>query len=135
MPGRRSLGCIGSKKAFLCGVVCFSTCLTGWVVSFRLSFCFVTVFVVVIVVNITVRVRGIGGTVFVSGIMLNIFSLFSLFFQQVTLISEMSWFFYSGGTLVCVCRHWCLWVVGSHCLSVARQGLPNHSALIPFPDV
>ena len=43
--------------------------------------------------------------------------------------------FYSGGTLVWVCRHYCLWVVGSHCLSVARQGLPNHSALIPVPGV
>ena len=93
MPGRRSVGCISSKMAFLCGVVCFFTCLTGWVDSFRLSFSFVTVFVVVSVVNITVRFRGIGGTVFVPGNNLNIFSLLSLSFQQATLISVMSWFF------------------------------------------
>ena len=93
MPGRRSIGCIGSKITFLCGVVGFSTCLTGWVDSFRLSFSFDTVFVVVIVVNITVRIRGIGGTVFVSGIIMIIFSLFSLFFQQATPISVMSWLF------------------------------------------
>ena len=52
-----------------------------------------TVFVAVTVVNITVRVRGIGGTVFVSEIILIIFSLFSLFFEQATLISVISWFF------------------------------------------
>ncbi len=90
MPGRRSIGCIGSKITFLCEVVCFSTCLTGWVKSFWLSFSFVTVFVVIVVVDITVRVRGIGGTVFVSETILVIFSLFSLFFQQATLISVMS---------------------------------------------
>ena len=93
MPGRRSIGCIGSKTTFLCGAVCFSTCLTGWVNSFWLSFSSVTVSVIVVVVDITVRVRGIGVTVFVSGIILIVFSLFSLFFQQATLISVMSGFF------------------------------------------
>ena len=94
MPGRRSIGCIGSKVAFPCGVVCFSTCLTGWVNSIRLSFgsVFVSV-VVVIIVGVAVRVRGIGVTVFVSMIILIIFSLFSLFFQQSTLIYVMYWFF------------------------------------------
>ena len=93
MPGRRSIGCIGFKAAFFCGVVCFSTCLAGWVNSFRLSFGSVTVFVIVIVVDIAVRVRGIGVTVFISEIILVIFSLFSLFFQQATLLSVMSWLF------------------------------------------
>ena len=93
MPGRRSIGCIGSKVTFLCGVVCFSTCLTGWVNSFWLSFSSIAVFVVIIVADIAVRVRGIGVTVFVSGIILIVFSLFSLFFQQATLISVMSWLF------------------------------------------
>ena len=81
MPGRRSIGCIGSKITFLCGVVCFSTCLAGWVNSFWLSFSSVIVFIIVIVVGITVRVRGVGVTVFVSGVILVIFSCFSLFFQ------------------------------------------------------
>ena len=73
-------------------MVCFSTCLTGRVNSFRLSLGFVTVFVVVII-NVAVRVRVIGVTVFVSRIILILFSLFSLFFQQATLISVVSWFF------------------------------------------
>ena len=91
MPGRRSNGCIGSKVAFFCGAVCLSSCLTGWVNSFWLSFGSVTVFVVVIViVDFTVRVRVIGITVFVCRIILKIFSLFSLLFQQYTLISVMS---------------------------------------------
>ena len=61
--------------------------------QFWLSFSFITVFVVIVVVGITVRVRDIGGTVFVSEIILIIFSLFSLFFQQATLISVMSGLF------------------------------------------
>ena len=93
MPGRRSIGCIGSKVTFLCGVVCFSTCLTGWVNSFRLSFSSVIVSIIVIVVSITVRVRGVGVTVFVSGVILIIFSFFSLFFQEATLVSVMPWIF------------------------------------------
>ena len=93
VPGRRSISCIGSKITFLCGVVYFSTCLTGWVNSFCLSFSSVTVSVNVVVVDIIVRVRGIGVTVFASGIILIVFSLFSLFLQQATLISVMSGFF------------------------------------------
>ena len=109
MRGRRSIGCIGSKVAFFCGVVCFSTCLTGWVNSSRPSLGSVTVFVaVVIFVEVAVRVRVIGVTVFVSRIVLIFFSLFSLLFQQATLISVMSWFFekvarwlWSVGNSVC----------------------------------
>ena len=93
--GRRFIGCIGSKLAFLCGLVCLSKCLTGWVNNFWLSLGCITVFVVVLVVfvDVVVCVRVIGNTVFVFGIISNIFSLFSLFFQQATLISKNSWFF------------------------------------------
>ena len=93
LPGKWPVCCVGSNITSVCGVVRFATCLAGWINSFWLSFSFVTVFVVVSVVNITVRVRGIGGTVFVSGIILIIFGFFSMFFQQATLISVMSWFF------------------------------------------
>ena len=93
LPGKWPVCCIGFNITSVCGVVRFATCLAEWINSFWLSFSLVTVFVVVSVGNITVRVRGIGGTVFVSGIILNIFGLFSLFFQQATLISVMSWFF------------------------------------------
>ena len=108
LPGKWPVCCIGSNITSVCGVVRFATCLAGWINSFWLSFSFVTVFVVVSVVNITVRVRGIGGTVFVSGIILIIFGLFSLFFQQATLISVMSWFFtvvarWFGSVSVSVC--------------------------------
>ena len=92
VPGSWSVGCIGSNVTFLCGVVCFSTCLTGWVDSFWLPFSSIAVFVI-IVADIAVRVRGIGVTVFVSGFILIVFSLFSLFFQQAALVSVMSCFF------------------------------------------
>ena len=95
-PGRRSLGCIGSVVAFLWGMFCLATCLTGWINSFQLSFGSVTVFVVVVIVvivDVPFRVRGIGVTVFVSRITLMFFfSLFCLFFQQPTLVSVVSWF-------------------------------------------
>ena len=68
MPGRWSIGCIGSKITFLCGVLCFATCLTGWVNSFWLSFSYVIVSVIVVFVDITVRVRSIGVTVFFPGL-------------------------------------------------------------------
>ena len=94
MPGRRSTSCIRSIVAFLCGTVCLATCRTGWVNSFWLSFGSVTVFVIVVrIVDVAIRVRGIGVTVFVSRTVLIIFSfLISLFFQQSTLISVLSWF-------------------------------------------
>ena len=92
MPGRRSIGCIGSIVAFLFGVFFLPTCLTGWISRFYLSFGSVTVYIDVMIVDIGIRVRGIGVTVFVSRIILIIFSLFSLFFQQSTPISVMSWF-------------------------------------------
>ena len=73
MPGRRSIGCIGFKVTFFCGVVCFSTCLTGWVNSFWLFFSSIAVFVVIFVADIAVRVRGNGVTVFVSGVYFDCF--------------------------------------------------------------
>ena len=34
VPGRGSVGCLVSKIAFLCGVVCFFTCLKEWIIIF-----------------------------------------------------------------------------------------------------
>ena len=77
--------------------------------SFQLCYCFFVVVVVIVNrVDVAVWVRVFGVTVFNSRIILSIFSLFSLFFQQATLISVMSWFFYSAGTLVWVCQNYCL---------------------------
>ena len=110
VPGRRSIVCIDSKVTFLCGVVCFSARLTGWINSFRLSIGSVTVFVVVVVIiiffDIAGRVRVIGVAVFVSGIILIVFSVCSrCFFNKRHWFFFISWFFYRGGTLVWVCRH------------------------------
>ena len=85
LPGMWHVCCIGSKITSLCGVV-LATCLTGMINSFWLPFSSVTFSVVV-----WVRVTGV--TVFVSRIILSFFSLFSLFFQQATLVLAMSWFF------------------------------------------
>ena len=78
-------------------MVCFSTCFIGWVNSSRLSLGSVIVFVVVvnvvIIVALAVWIGVIGAVVFVSRKILSIFSLFSLFFEQATLISVMSWSF------------------------------------------
>ena len=77
-------------------MVCFPTCLIEWVNSFRHSLGSVIVFVgffVIITVDVAVRVRVTGVTVFVSRIILIIFSLFPLFVQQATLISVMFSFF------------------------------------------
>ena len=91
LPGRRSIGCIGSMIASLCGMVCLTTCLTGWVNSFWLSFGPFTVPVFVVrIVDVAVWVRGVDITAFVSRIILMIFSLFSLFYQQSALIFIMS---------------------------------------------
>ena len=49
LPGRRSIGSLGSIVAYLSGMVCLATCLIGCVNSFWLSFSSVAVFVVVVV--------------------------------------------------------------------------------------
>ena len=108
LPGRRSIGCIGSMIVSLCGMVCLTTCLTGWVNSFWLFFSSVTVCVVVVkIVDVAVWVRAFGITVFVSRNILIIFSLLSLFFQQSALIFIMSWFFtlmarWFGSISICI---------------------------------
>ena len=89
-------------------MVSFTTCLTRWVNSFWLSFGSVTVSVVVFrIVDVAAWVRGIGITVFVSRNILIIFSLLSLFFQQLALIFIMSWFFtvmarWFGSISICI---------------------------------
>ena len=109
LPGRLSIGCIGSMVASLCRLVCLATSRTGWENSFWLSFSSVTVFVAVVVwiVDVAVGVRGIGITAFVSRIILIIVSLFSLFFQQSALVFIMSWFFtivtrWFGSVSICI---------------------------------
>ena len=47
--------------------------------------------VIVIIVDVAVWVRVIGVSVSVSRIILVVFSFFSLFFQQTTLISRLPW--------------------------------------------
>ena len=95
LPGKGPVCCIGSNITSLCGVVRLATCLRVWINSFWLPFSSVTVFVidVVIIVGVVVWDRVIGVTVSFSRNILCIFSLFSLFSQQATLIPVTSWFF------------------------------------------
>ena len=136
LRGRRSIGCIGSEVAFLCGMVFLATCLTGWINNFWLSFGSVNVFVVVVVVKIVdvaVRARGIGVTVFVSRIVLIFFQFVRAVFSTTDTDFCNALVFYSGGTLVCVCQRLRLQYCGSQYWFVVHQGLSNRSALIPFP--
>ena len=83
MPGRRSVGYVSSKVTFLCGVVCFITCLRGWLNSFRLAFISVTGFVVVVVVIVLAAWdRVIGATFSISESFFGVFSLFFCFFSK-----------------------------------------------------
>ena len=94
VPGRRSIGCIGSIVAVLCGVVGLPICLTGGINSFWLSFSSVFVFVVVVVsVYFVVWGRVNSAIVFVPRVFSSIFRLFVLPFQQTALILARSWFF------------------------------------------
>ena len=128
VPGRWSIGCIGCILAFLCKVVCLPTCLTVRTNSFWLSFWFVTVFVLVVILICTVVWnKFIGATVFVSRIILSIFRLLFLTFVQTALISVMSGFFCSGGTLVWVSQHLRLQYCGLQYYLVAHQGIPISS--------
>ena len=105
MPGRPSNGCIGSKVAFSCWVVCFSTCLTGWVNIFRLSFSSVTVFVLhVNIVDVAVRFRVIGVTVFFQDYFDSFQFVLAVFSTSDTDFCKLL-FFYSGATLIWFCRH------------------------------
>ena len=94
LPGKWPVCCIGSNITSVCRVVLFATCLAGWINSFWLSFSSVTVFVVVVVIIVGVVAwdRVIDVTVFGSRKILIVFSFFSLFFQQATLISIVPWF-------------------------------------------
>ena len=93
LAGKWPFRCIGSNITSLCGVVPFATCLTGWINSFWLPLSSVTVFVVVVVFIVNIFwVRVIGVSVFVCRNNLRIFSSFSLFFQQATLVPVKSWF-------------------------------------------
>ena len=58
VPGRCSIGCIGSELAFFCEVARSSTCLTRRVNSFWLSFGSVTVFIVDNIYNVVFVVVG-----------------------------------------------------------------------------
>ena len=104
------IGCIGSLVAFLRGLVCFPTCLTGWINSFWLSFSSVAFLVdVVNVVRFVIWDREIGATFFITRIFFEFFrSVFFLLFHLAVLISIISRFFtvvarWCGSVGVCIC--------------------------------
>ena len=61
--GKWPVCCTGSIITSFCGVVCFATCLKGWINSFWLSFCSITVFLFLLSLLLLLR---IGATVFVN---------------------------------------------------------------------
>ena len=115
------IGCIGSLVSFLRGLVCFPTCLTGWINSFWLSFSSVAFLVdVVNVVRFVIWDRAIGATFFIARIFLSFSGLFFFAFSFSSTDFYNVTVFYSGGTLVWVCRRLCLQCCGSHYLIVTR---------------
>ena len=119
LPRRRSIGCIGSLITSLCGMVCFATCLKGWVNSFWLSFGSVTVSVVVVrIVNVAIRVRGIGITIFVSRVIWDFFQFVLAVFSTTGTDFYNVLVFYGSDTLVWFCQHLHLHFCGSHYLFV-----------------
>ena len=124
------------KVAFLSRVVCFLTRLTWWVNNFCGSFTvFIAIVHVIFVVVIDSRDRFFSATVFDSGDDFEwLQPAFCVYSGSVIGFGNVQ-FFFSGGTLVSVCRPSRLQYVCSQCSLVARQELPNYSALISFPDV
>ena len=95
MPARRSIGCIGSKVAFLCGVVCFSTCLTGWVnrtvFGFLLVLLLFLLFLFLLLLTLLFGFEVLASLFLFPGFFLYLSVCSRCFFQQYTLISVMSW--------------------------------------------
>ena len=91
---RRSVCCICSKVAFLCGVVISTTCLTGWKDRSRFSvslFIYIVSFGIVCnFVVVGVRVC-LGASIVVVGTICVISCLVFLSFELTTLISIVTW--------------------------------------------
>ena len=115
-PVRQSNRCICSELTFLCGVVSFTTGLTGWVHRYRSSvFLIICVVCVGIIVNFIVGVRFclISIIVVIFGPIRVISSLVVFSFELtalvpiVTWLSAMvaSWFGLFGVLLCCLLRH------------------------------
>ena len=113
VPGRCCIGCIGSELAFFCEMARLSTCLTGRVNSFRLSFGSVTVFFGDIIFNVVIVV--VGKELFAQLFLLpEVFSVLPagsicLFSSQHRFLKRQG--FYGGGTLIWVSQLWYLQLV------------------------
>ena len=96
IPGRRSVCCICSKAASLCGVVCSATCLTGRKDRSRFSvsliICIVAFGIVCNFVIVGVRVC-LGTSIVVGGTICIISRLVFLSFELTALISIVTWLF------------------------------------------
>ena len=117
ISGRRSVRCICSEVATLCGVVCLATCLTGWEDRSRFSVSLIICIVrlvcdwyfmvgVGVCLGTTIVVFVICGTICI------VLGLVFLSFELTALISIVTWFFamvasWFGlfGVLLCVLLH------------------------------
>ena len=122
----------GPLAANFCRVVCFPTCFTGWVKSFWPCFSSVTVFVVQVLM-LSFRLELLAPLFLLPGFFC-VLSACSRFSRGVPDFYNVL-VFYRGGTLVCVCRRWCLQHVGSQRLFVALQGITHRFVFILFLGV
>ena len=116
IPGKRSVRSVGSKMTFLCGVVSFTTGLTGWVDKSRSSvFLMICIAYVGIVGNFIVRVTvGLTTTihiVIIVGAIRVILGLVFFSFELTTLVSTVTWLFVAvtswfGRIGVLLCSLW-----------------------------
>ena len=132
---RRSIRCICSKIAFLCGVVSSTTCLTGWedrswssvsLIIYIVSFGIVCNFVV------GVRFR-LGTSIVVIGTICIISCLVFLSFELTALSLIVTWFlqwWHVGLGLL----EFCCGLVASQCLWAFHLELPNLLILTMFQD-
>ena len=134
---RRSVCCICSDVAILCGVVICTTCLTGWKDRPRTSV-FLKIYIVSfrIVCNfVIVGVRGcLGTSIVVVGTICIISCLVFLSFELTTLILIVTWFFTMVARWSGLVRVFTVGLVASQCLWAFHLELPNHSLLTPFQD-
>ena len=93
---RRSIRCICSKIAFLCGVVSSTTCLSGWEDRFWSSVSLI-IYIVSFGIGCNFVVIGVsvcmGASIVVIGTICVISGLVFLSFELTTLVLIVTWFF------------------------------------------
>ena len=128
IPGRVSVRCVSSKVSFLCGVVSFTTGLTGCVDRSKSSL-FLKVCVVGVgnVGSFVVGVRDcLTITIIVVVVVVSTICVFfgiGLFLLRIDgTDSDSDLVFCNGGKLVCIFQSFVVWLVASECLFCSSSG-------------